>query len=123
NTETSYKLMEPRSFIAPGALPGANMMFRRAVLEAIDGFDPDMGAGTRFGSEDVEAQNRASFAGWRGLYTPKAVVLHHHGRDGVAATALKRAYSLGNGAFFAKFLLLSDTRPIFLRNWYWAARI
>ena len=74
------ELFPPRTFISPGRLHGANMMFRRAVLEEIGGFDPELGPGTKFVSEDLDVQVRASLGGWWGLYTPDVIVAHHHGR-------------------------------------------
>jgi glycosyltransferase involved in cell wall biosynthesis len=79
-TSTERELLPPRSYVEGGWVLGANMMFRRRVLEAIGGFDVDFGPGTPFIAEDPDAQARASFAGWWGLYTPDVVVAHHHGR-------------------------------------------
>jgi glycosyltransferase involved in cell wall biosynthesis len=121
-TSSQRELIEPRSFIPGGALHGANMMFRRRVLEAIDGFNQDLGAGTRFCCEDVDAQARASFAGWWGLYTPDAIVSHHHRRTAKDVPALRRYYALGHGAYMAKFLFVSGARSTYLRNWYWSFR-
>ena len=66
-TSTEQEYLPPRSYVVPGWLLGANMMFRRHVLETIGGFDPELGPGTRFYGDDVDAQARASFAGWWGL--------------------------------------------------------
>jgi glycosyltransferase involved in cell wall biosynthesis len=122
-TSDRRELMKPRNFIPAGMLHGANMMFRRTALEGFGGFDPDMGAGARFFScEDTDAQARASFAGWWGLYTPAAVVAHHHRRTAKDVPALRRGYALGRGAYMAKFLLVSEARPTYLRHWYWSFR-
>ena len=61
--DTQY--FPPRSYIAAGQLAGANMVFRREVIDEIGGFDADFGAGTLFCCEDCDAFERASFAGWR----------------------------------------------------------
>jgi len=120
------ELLAPRNYVAPGWILGANMMFRRHVLETIGGFDPDLGPGTPFYGDDPDVQARASFAGWWGLFTPNAVVAHHHRRKEKDAAALMRVYYKGGGAYIAKFLLLSDTRSIYLRmwfsRWYWEFR-
>lgn len=121
-TDDQPELVEPKSFIRAGAFQGANMMFRRQVLEALGGFDTDFGAGAPFSGDDVEAQARASFAGWWGLYTPDAIVAHHHRRKADAAAALSRRYAIGRGAYMAKFSLRRETRPIYLRYWYWNFR-
>lgn len=124
-TSTERKLLPPRSYVEPGWLLGANMIFRRQALEAIGGFDPELGPGTRFIADDPDVQQRASFAGWWGLYSPDIVVGHHHRRKANDVLPLMRDYSMGGGAYFVKFLLGSETRPIFLqiwtRKWYWDA--
>jgi glycosyltransferase involved in cell wall biosynthesis len=120
---TEPVLVAPRSYLEPGLVPGGNMMLRRQVLEAIGGFDPALGPGSRFTSgEDPDIQARASFAGWWGLYTPDVVVAHHHRRKAKDAPAWRRGYSMGTGACKAKFLLIAETRPIYLRAWYWTFR-
>ena len=96
--------IEPKSFIRAGLLPGANMAFRRTVLEGISGFDDSFGAGTPFACEDVDAIARASASGWRGAYDPRPVVDHHHGRNRAEAAQLMRAYDLGRGAYYVKCL-------------------
>jgi glycosyltransferase involved in cell wall biosynthesis len=121
-TSDRHQLIEPRIFIRAGMLHGANMMFRRRVLEEIGGIDPDLGPGTPFNCADVDAQARASFAGWWGLYTPDAIVAHHHRRTAKDVPALRRSYSLGRGAYMAKFLLVSEARSTYLRNWRWKFR-
>lgn len=123
STSTQPEFLAPRSYVLPGWILGANMMFRRQVLEEIGGFDPEFGPGVRFSAgEDPDAQARASFAGWWGLYTPDAVVAHHHRRKAQDVTALRRTYSMGTGAYKAKFLLNSETRSTYLRAWYWTFR-
>jgi glycosyltransferase involved in cell wall biosynthesis len=126
-TSTEPEFLPPRSYVKPGWILGANMMFRRRVLEAIGGFDPELGPGMPFHSgEDPDVQARASFAGWWGLYTPNVVVAHHHRRRAEDARAVMRIYSIGIGAYKAKFLLISGTRSIYLCDWlrhcYWEFR-
>lgn len=116
-------VIPPRSFIEPGFLLGANMVFRRRVLEQIGGFDETFGAGATFCPEDIDAEARASFAGWMGVYDPYLKVAHHHGRKTEeAAAAMRHMYSFGTGAYKAKFCLAPATRAIYLRNWYWDFR-
>jgi glycosyltransferase involved in cell wall biosynthesis len=122
-TPTEADFLAPRNYVEPGWILGANMMFRRQILEAIGGFDPDFGPGARFpAGEDPDVQARASFAGWWGLYNPDVVVAHHHRRKVKDVPALRRIYSMGTGAYKAKFLLNADTRSVYLRAWYWAFR-
>lgn len=56
-----------------GASGGAALL-RRAMLDEIGGLDPRFFAYL----EDVDLAWRARAAGWRALYVPGAVVLHHH---------------------------------------------
>jgi hypothetical protein len=52
---------------------GSAALYRRAMLDEIGGFDEDFFA---YG-DDAELGLRARIAGWRCIYTPKAVVRHH----------------------------------------------
>jgi GT2 family glycosyltransferase len=54
---------------------GCAAMYRKAMLEEIGGFDEDFFA---YG-DDAELGLRARIAGWRCVYTPRAVVRHHRG--------------------------------------------
>lgn len=122
NLKETHQLIPPCSYVEAGFISGANMVFRRNVLEQIDGFDPTFGPGGAYVCDDVDAQARASFAGWAGVFEPALTVAHHHGRDAAAARKLYRAYNLGRGAYFAKFLLRKDTRHEFARHIYWWVR-
>ena len=105
-------------FIAGGVIQGASMAFRRQALVDIDGFDDNLGAGTPFAFEDVDAELRALAAGWKGKYDPRSVVYHHHGRKpGIEVDALIRAYEIGRGAYFAKCILFMPQRWRCLRFW------
>ena len=54
---------------------GCAAMYRKVMLDDIGGFDEDFFA---YG-DDAELGLRARIAGWRCIYTPKAVVRHHRG--------------------------------------------
>ena len=54
---------------------GCAAMYRKKMLDEIGGFDEDFFA---YG-DDAELGLRARIAGWRCLYTPRAVVRHHRG--------------------------------------------
>ena len=54
---------------------GCAGMYRREMLDQIGGFDEDLFA---YG-DDAELGLRARIAGWRCIYTPKAVARHHRG--------------------------------------------
>jgi glycosyltransferase involved in cell wall biosynthesis len=93
-----------RRFLPAGMVKGANLAFRRAVLDAIGPFDPLFGSGGLFPSEDADAAMRASLAGWDGAYDPDIVVWHHHGRKQADVADLYRSYDIGRGAFHAKLI-------------------
>ena len=118
--QTKIHVIEPKSFILAGEIQGANMAARRSLLEEIGGFDPDLGVGTRFAFEDVDFQARASQSGATGVYHPGPLLWHHHGRkSGKDFIKLKRRYDHARGAYYAKFILKTPTRTLFLKNWYW----
>jgi glycosyltransferase involved in cell wall biosynthesis len=81
---------------------GANMAVRRAVLDRIGGWDPDLGKleGTLRTGEDHDLFCRMLAAGFAGVYEPEALV-HHR----VPADRLRRSYFrrwfYGNGAVIA----------------------
>jgi glycosyltransferase involved in cell wall biosynthesis len=113
------RIIEPFTYIDGDDMKilGANMAFRRRVLEEIDGFDPHFGPGAHFNCEDVDAFARASFAGWKGIYWPNALVLHHHGRKADAVRAITRESAIGRGAYFMKFALRSTSAKRYAMEW------
>jgi glycosyltransferase involved in cell wall biosynthesis len=116
NTSPDVQNFAPRTYLATGRVHGANLSFRRIVLEEIDGFDPAFGAGTPFPCEDVDAAARALWAGYAGKYSPVPTVRHHHGRRDIAdADRLFEQYSAGRGAYFAKFIASRPTRWRYIR--------
>lgn len=112
----------PGQFVPAGVVQGANMAFRRVVLETIGGFDEELGAGTDFPAEDIDAVCRASLAGWGGVYEPSALVLHHHERRAREAVALKRQYDQGRGAYNAKVLFTRGRMRWLPRAMAWSLR-
>jgi glycosyltransferase involved in cell wall biosynthesis len=94
----------PNGFVNAGDIQGANMAFRREALEQIGLFDPAFGAGSDYAAEDLDALWAASRNGWHGMYWPKAVVQHHHGRKVADVEGLMRGYMFGRGALVAKTL-------------------
>jgi len=114
--ETTLPLTFPaRSLVTVGAVQGANMAFRRRILTDIGGFDPVLGPGTQFVSEDLDAAGRASAAGWKGRYCPKVIVSHHHGRKASDIPRLMKLYGMGAGAYHLKLLLNG-------RKFFWFAQ-
>ncbi len=107
----------PRSFVLAGAVKGANLSFRREALQAIGGFDPELGAGTPFPCEDVDAVAAVLWAGFRGRYDPRPLVLHHHRRRLPDVPRLRAGYDRGRGAYYAKFLLRPECRRAYAAGW------
>ena len=95
----------PGAFIRPGDVHGANLAFRRRALLEIGGFDVSFGPGALYSGADVEACARASAAGWLGVYDPRPLVLHHHGRKPPELRAQRDRYNFGAGAYLAKTLV------------------
>jgi glycosyltransferase involved in cell wall biosynthesis len=115
---TEPRTWPPGSFIAAGALQGANWAVRRTALENVGGFDPNLGAGTPFACEEVELQARLSAGGWTGAYNPRPLVYHHHRRRSPEdLSALKRSYDVGRGAYYAKCLLDPRLRWRYAKRW------
>ena len=111
------RAFESRSFIAPGAISGANMAFRRRTLEMIGGFDERMGAGTPFPCEDIDAAAAALWLGIPGAYDPGPTVFHAHGRKTDAEVrALRHAYE-GGGSYYVKRILNRQSRSLYLKAW------
>jgi len=105
------------SYVRPGVLQGANIAFRREALVAINGMDPDLGAGTPFPCEDIDAIVAVLWAGFDGYFDPRPIVRHDHGRTDAEIPTLLSSYDRGRGGFFAKYILRPDTRLTFLLGW------
>jgi hypothetical protein len=106
-----------RIFVPAGTLHGANLSFRRCTLEKIGGIDPQLGAGTAFPCEDIDALAATLWAGFPARFDPRIVVSHHHRRRERDVAALRAAYDCGHGAYYTKYLLRRDTRWAFLKGW------
>lgn len=102
NEDNVFKLIPAGSFIRAGQIQGANMAFRRSLIDRIGVFDPMLGAGTPFRCEDVEYVSRASLAGFVGAHVPQLSVYHHHGRKLGDIGELKRLNDFARGAYYAK---------------------
>jgi glycosyltransferase involved in cell wall biosynthesis len=122
--DTEAAEIAPYSCVPPGFIHGANMAFRREVWDAVGGFDPLLGSGTRFIADDVDFLGRVSAAGWPGAYRPEPVVRHHHGRKpGPDVAKLRTLYARGRGAYYIKGCLDARMRPQYSRHWYWNLRL
>ena len=74
---------------------GSAALYRRAMLDAIGGFD------SRFFlyCEDTDLGLRARWAGWKCLYVPEAVVEHHYSHSAGSASPLKAYFVERNRLF------------------------
>jgi len=86
---------------------GCNFAARRAIVEKIGLFDPNLGPGRPINTnEDVDFFYRAWRTGRKLVYVPSLYVYHGHGRSSPREEMdIKRAYIVGRGAFFAKHFL------------------
>ena len=110
--------LRPGEFFPTGLIHGANFACRRKALDSVGGFDDRFGPGTPFVCEEVDVMVRMLAFGWKGVYDPRLVVYHHHGRKTRAqAVQLKRRYDKGRGAYYAKSLLNPKLRAVCLRSW------
>jgi glycosyltransferase involved in cell wall biosynthesis len=116
--DNSVHIFPPYGLISPGHIHGANMCCRRSAWEQAGGFDNRFGAGTPFGSDDVEFLTRISGQGLGGAFEPSLVVLHHHGRKpGPEMRQRMLYYAEARGAFYAAALGIPSMRAKILRFW------
>ncbi len=117
NHNTEPSMIRPYVFLPAGRIQGANMAFRREVVERIGGFDTMFGAGLRFRCADIDFAGRAAQAGFKGAHVPELIVFHHHGRrHGDDLERLKRQNDYARGAYYAKFILAGHWR--YLTRWF-----
>ncbi|CAN7292862.1 glycosyltransferase family 2 protein [Phenylobacterium sp. LjRoot225] len=107
----------PKTVVRTGSFHGANLAFRRTTLERIGGFDRELGAGTPFPSEDIDAVAAGIWSGDAGLFDPRPVILHHHRRRLPDVSPQVRRFDAGRGAYYAKYVLRPDTRAAYLADW------
>lgn len=97
---------------------GANMAFRRSLLQSLGGFDPALDVGTAsHGGGDLDIFHRALMHGAVAQYEPRALVRHYHRRD---MKALRRQH-YDNGRAFGVYLLTILRRGAIPRHvtlWY-----
>jgi GT2 family glycosyltransferase len=100
---------------------GGNMAFRRRDLLEAGGFDPLLGAGGFFGAcEDPDIAYRLLAAGKTIVYCPNALAFHKHWKDWRAQRQMERAYGVGAGAQFAKYIRCGDLYGFqLLATWIW----
>jgi GT2 family glycosyltransferase len=99
---------------------GANMAFRRSLLEALGGFDPrfDGGMPTLSGG-DTEAFARVLARGQSIAYRPDALVWHRHRREPAALRRVVFGYGVGLYAVLAKRWLEDGDRGVWITAPRW----
>ena len=121
----------PREVLLPS---GCAALYRRSLLRALDGFDEDY----FLYCEDSDLGLRARQAGWRCLYSPRAVVEHDYSASAGRASALKaylvernrlytvvKVFPLGSGpssrgiprGVISPMLALSGNSAAWRQNW------
>jgi len=106
--------LRPQTFdvltLAPAAAgragAGANMAFRRALVNEMALFDVEMDGGTvTHSGGDTYAFYRLLLDGYRIAYTPDALVWHRHRRDLASLRRTLYGYSVGGFAFLTRCLV------------------
>ena len=123
-TLTSWRLLETHH-----AGVGANMAFRRRMLEELGGFDTGLDVGTpSHGGGDLDMFHRVLHAGGVIQYEPSAVVRHHHRRDMTALERQHRDSARAYGVYLLKVLRrgsvsrAATVRYVTRRWWPWLIR-
>jgi GT2 family glycosyltransferase len=89
------------------------MAVRRSVWVALNGFDPSLGAGSRFHSaEELDFVIRALEAGYWAYETDRAQVVHWGFQQRSEKSALAYNYCFGIGAVYLKHLKCSQWRVL-----------
>ena len=93
-------------FTAGSMGSGANMAFSMKWLRGNGGFDAALGAGTTScGGDDLRAFYDVVTDNKAVIYTPHAVVSHHHHRTKAAIDSQAYGYGAGLGAFLASVII------------------
>lgn len=105
------RIFEPQRFSAPQTPPstggvvgmGANMAVRRELVLELGGFDPRLDGGTTtLSGGDTDMFTRILESGAEIVYTPEAVVHHHHRREWPALQYCVFGYGVGLYSFLTK---------------------
>lgn len=94
---------------------GANMAFRRSVLESIAGFDPLLGNGGPLRSwPEKDIGYRILAQKGTILYEPNVVIHHKQWRSWKGVQATQKNYAFGAGAIAARYLKSGDMGGLYL---------
>ena len=96
---------------------GCAAMYRHSMLREIGGFDEDFFAY----ADDAELGLRARIAGWKCIYVPGAVVLHHRGATLGVASARRLVLIERNRVLLA--VKLFPWSLLWLNGFYYAQRL
>ena len=96
---------------------GCAALYRKKMLDQIGGFDEDFFAY----ADDAELGLRARIAGWRCIYNPRAVVLHHRGATLGVASARRLTLIERNRVLLA--VKLFPWSLLWLNGWYYGRRL
>jgi GT2 family glycosyltransferase len=125
-TEVAFKDSSQREVFTGRTQPwhvghGASRALRRTAIVAVGGFDVHLGPGGSFTAcEDLDMSYRLACAGGRLVYTGLAVSYHKAWRNWPARRQLERAYRIGAGAAFMKYLRCGDLYGLKLfATWTW----
>jgi GT2 family glycosyltransferase len=124
---------EPRVFdciqrpavLSASALGDGNVVFRRAALEAVGGYDERLGPGTPIGSkQDAEIFYRLLRSGQRVLLDPARVVWHRHRPDRRALRKVLHDYARGDSAYATLSLIeRRELDAVQLWAWWWRTHL
>ena len=105
---------------------GANMAFRKSVLELVGAFDEALDAGTPTESGgDHEFFVRILLAGYQIVYEPEALNWHRHRRTWPETIKAIRGYGIGVYAFWTRLLMLEKERGVlrFTYRWFFGQQL
>lgn len=87
---------------------GGSSVYRKTLLDEVGLLDDDF----FFSLEDIDLAWRAQLAGWRCLYTPRAIVYHHLSASGGGVTA-----SFHDGRNLIFVLIKNYPLPLWRKHW------
>lgn len=81
------KVMTPNEYFV-----GANMTFRRDILQQLGGFEPRLGrvGASLLSNEETHLRDQLTSRGFKCVYAPRAIVHHHIGKDRLTPAYIRR---------------------------------
>lgn len=115
-----YDMRNLNPLIAGRAGAGANMAFRRSIIDLLGPFDEALDAGTptRTGG-DTEMFYRVLKKGYRIVYTPTALNRHRHRRTWPELRQALHGHGVGVYAFWTRCLLVEREFGVLHIAWDW----